>query len=289
VPKAALTKGRDDLSPPLPYQGGKRRIAPAILDIIRPDPGEPFWDLCCGAGAVTMEAIRRGHPTYLCVMVDAGPWGEVWRDIGRGTFDLKLLAALLRDVPDPTKDFAKTKEHGVWLSKQPVEAAARPAVYLVLQAGSWGGRAIGWDSALGWRHSGFHPGWTPKPTSISKRPVLPFHPLPATLYERMAALCDLMLGVCGLPTDVRMVYPQRGKAYLDPPYIATADYPAGFLNVEAYARSLPVPSWVSEGRALHEGALRMTSRAGSHIAGGHSAPLDEWLTPFPYPNPTTEG
>lgn len=267
------------LLPPVSYQGGKRRLAPAILDAIRPDPAAPFWDLCCGGAAVAMEAIRRGHPPALVTLVDAGPWGEVWRDVGAGRFPLATLKALLAEVPDPMREPLLVRDHLARLAQRRCDGRERVAVFLLLQAGSWGGRAVGW-SGDSWRHSGFHPGWQPTATSVRRQPTLPLHPTPQTIYERTARACDALLGVRGIHCDVRDVRPEGGVAYLDPPYRGTADYPAGGFDSAVLASSLRVPCWVSEGFGLSPGAVRLPLRRAGCIAGGHRAPREEWLSPF---------
>lgn len=47
--------------PPATYQGGKQRLAGQILDIIKPT-AEGFADLCCGSGALAIEARGLGIP-----------------------------------------------------------------------------------------------------------------------------------------------------------------------------------------------------------------------------------
>lgn len=40
------------MKPPVSYQGGKVRLASRILDTI--NPSQPFYDLCCGSGAISI-------------------------------------------------------------------------------------------------------------------------------------------------------------------------------------------------------------------------------------------
>ena len=201
-------------------------------------------------------------------MVDAGPWGEVWRDIGAGTFDLVLMRRLLADVPS-TLHGPRVREHMLWLSRQPVTPEARPATYLVLQAGSWGGRAVGWSpDGKGWTHEGF------------RGAAYPCHPHPTALYERLARLCEALVGMAGVHADVRAVPPAAGVAYLDPPYVDTKRYAAGSLNAIEYARDLPIACWVSERRPLSPGAVALIDRRPGGIVGGHTASRSEWLSLF---------
>lgn len=75
---------RVHLLPPVSYQGGKRRQAPEIVRHMALDPEQEMFDLCCGSGAVSLELISRGHNPAKITMVDAGPWGDVWRLVGAG-------------------------------------------------------------------------------------------------------------------------------------------------------------------------------------------------------------
>ena len=266
------------LLPPVGYQGGKRILAPAILDVIRPDPHAPFWDLCTGSGAVALETVRRGHDPSLLTLVDCGPWGEVWRDVGAGCFRLTHLRHLLDEVPDPSADPARVVAHMKWLVQQSVSAQDRPVVFLVLQAAAWGGRAIGWDGVVGWRHAGFHSGWQPPKGSPRQSRNRPFSPSPLVLYERMAAICDALVGIHGIHADVRSVRPDAGVVYLDPPYAKTAGYPSGTFDPVAYATALSVPCWVSERRPLAPHATQLPLRHAGGVRGGHRASREEWLS-----------
>ena len=259
--------------PPVSYQGSKATLAASIIDIIAPDPDAPFWDLCCGGGSVALEAIRRGHRPESVTLVDAGPWGEVWRDIGAGTFGLVLLRALLRDVP---RDPAHVHAHMAWLSRQPVAAVDRPAVFLVLQAASFGGRAIGWGRD-GWMHSGWRRLWEPTATSVRRSRNLPMAPSPDTLYARVERICEALCGVRGVHADVRATQP-TGIVYIDPPYTGTTDYPAPAFDVLGFARARAVTCWVSERVPITPHATRLRDRRVGGITGGHGATRSEWLS-----------
>lgn len=260
--------------PPVSYQGSKATLAASILDVVAPEPDAPFWDLCCGGGSVALEAIRRGTAPELVTLVDAGPWGEVWRDVGAGTFGLALLRRLLADVP---RDFSLVHEHMGWLSKQPVADADRPAVFLVLQAASFGGRAIGWGCD-GWRHSGWRRLWKPTATSTRRSRLLPMVPSPDTLYARVERICEALLGVRGVHADVRTTQPTAGTVYIDPPYAGTTDYPALAFDVLGFARALAVTCWISERAPITSQATQLRDRRVGGITGGHGAARSEWLS-----------
>jgi len=86
------------VKPPATYQGGKQRLAAQILDIIKPT-AEGFADLCCGSGALAIEARSRGIPAAAVTMVDCGPWGIVWEEVAEGRFDLVRLRRIADAVP----------------------------------------------------------------------------------------------------------------------------------------------------------------------------------------------
>ena len=111
---------------PISYQGGKTRIAAAIVDHL--PSGKPFYDLCCGCGAISIELVNRGYDPESITMLDKGPWGLFWEAIGRGSFDLDCFKHYCDDVPEPTK-----------VAQHMRNLAVRPAcqdtlyVYLLLQ------------------------------------------------------------------------------------------------------------------------------------------------------------
>ena len=126
------------LVPPTAYQGGKQRIAGKILDIIRPADDVDFYDLCCGSGAVAIENINRGHNPEKIHMIDAGPWGLLWKTIGDGRFKLEKFAYWIEQVPTNKRDIQDWVKE---LSKRPA-GKDTPYVFLLLQASSFGSNAI---------------------------------------------------------------------------------------------------------------------------------------------------
>ena len=48
---------------PCSYQGGKQRVAAQIVDVLleaSSDSSSVCYDLCCGAGAISIELVNRG-------------------------------------------------------------------------------------------------------------------------------------------------------------------------------------------------------------------------------------
>jgi len=80
---------KNKLESPTAYQGGKQRLAPAIIDIIQERnnlSGKIFHDMCCGSGAITLECINRDLLFSNYKMLDFSVWGDFWKSIGDGNF-----------------------------------------------------------------------------------------------------------------------------------------------------------------------------------------------------------
>lgn len=269
------------LEPPVTYQGGKVRLAEAIVANIELGPSARFYDLCCGSGAVAIAAINDGMPPEQVTMCDCGPWGLVWEAVGSGTFDLAVFADYCRAVPlDPKR----IKPYMEALYKEP---AGKHAIYrfLLLQAAAIGGKAIGLLDGTWVRGSGFRDYWLPTGASSRRSPVNPMMPMPATILRRMELLVRGMRGMHGICGDAAHVdVPTGAVAYIDPPYAETTGYPAA-LDVQATARRIAATGsdcWVSEGRPLTDDSVRLSEgRAKGGITGQRKrAAHEEWLSRF---------
>lgn len=266
------------LQPPVTYQGGKQRIAAAILDHINPDPQRKFYDLCCGSGSVSLELVNRGHAPSRIVMLDRGPWGLFWKKVGDGTFDIGVFAAYCDAVP---KDRTRVKAHIQALAKQPPEQDTA-YVFLLLQATTIGGSAV-WADEARWHTAGFRDYWQPTATSSRRSPVNPMMPMPDTILERVAAICEKMRGVAGFCEDIRHIQPDRDAVvYIDPPYAGTTGYGYTF-DVGQYIASVGAECYVSEGRPIGSDAVLLTagSAKGGMTGSRAKAPHQEWLSRFP--------
>ena len=272
---------RVHLPPPVSYQGGKRRQAPEIVRHMALDSETPFVELCCGSGAVSLELISRGHNPAKITMVDAGPWGDVWRLVGAGEFDLRTLeevgAALLKmgkhspAIPDTLAEMARlfppTHRHG-------------PYAFLFLQSGVFGRKAVGVRDGL-WTRCNFS-----APGDLKHPPLIPE---PEVIVRRMQRICRRLDGVCGLRADVRSIGVAAGSAvYLDPPYAGTTGYGH---DVEAVALAVgwaPSPVYVSERVALSSTARLLRERVASGLSGASSAISAEYLSLFNADWPTPD-
>lgn len=263
---------------PLSYQGGKSRLAKRTIDEWWPTDA-PFWDLCCGCGAISIEMVNRGYPTEEIRMVDAGPWGMFWREIGDGTFSLGTFSDYVAEMPSDPRCIKGFLEE---LSRQPASIDTAE-VFVLLQAGSFGGKAI-WIADDRWRNTTFRSYWEPTATSSRRSPVNPMMPMPATLLSRLERTAEVMQGVVGLCADVLDIEAQiepGSLVYIDPPYDGTTAY-GHALDVVPVARRLASGSavFVSEGRPLSRHALRLSAgRAKGGISGDRAVRAnEEWLS-----------
>jgi len=256
------------------YQGGKTRLAAKIVDVMQ--PRGRFCDVACGSGAISIELVRRGHRPEDIAMIDKGPYGLFWEAVGRGSFSLARFLEHISDIPsDPTL----IHDHLVELSRQPVDDDA-VYVYLILQAGSFGGKAI-WISDNQWKNTSFRSYWLPTETSNRRSPVNPMMPMPMTLYGRVARLCDAMIGIRGYCRDVLSFKGLNADViYVDPPYEDTTGY-GGMLrwqDVAALAQS-GACVYVSEGKPLSGSATLIDEgRAKGGISGERKQINQEWLS-----------
>ena len=262
------------IAAPVTYQGAKHRYAAAIIDRIKPRFDEPFYDLCCGSGTVSIELVNRGFNPKLLYMIDSGPWGIFWHSIGKGLFNLNRLQKLLERIPDRPliQNYARQ------LAKQPAHIDT-PYVYLILQACAFGGKAI-WIEDDRWKNTSFRSFWQPNGIARRKSTVNPMMPMPDTLYERVKVICERMHGVHACHCDVQDFGPNKGTVYIDPPYVGTTGYGDTF-DVVAYASHRDC--WVSEAKPLSTDAVLLAdskSRTRGGISGNRSSVNEEWLSHF---------
>lgn len=265
---------------PAAYQGGKTRLAAAVVDIINidvPEPAVQFYDLCCGSGAVSIELVSRGFDPKNVTMIDTGPFGGVWQLIGEGRFSLGVFKSYIDAIP---KDQAQIKDFMDELSKQPASIDT-PYVYLVLQASTFGGKAL-WIENGKWSISSYRSYWMPTETSNRRSPVNAMMPTANTLYGRLEALCEGMLGVTAACMDCRdIAIWEPAVVYIDPPYAGTTGYGSPAFDVVEFASSLLSTCYVSEGRALSDRAVCLSAgRTKGGMSGNRAGANEEWLSRF---------
>lgn len=270
-----MTYINDQLIVPVSYQGGKQRLASQIVDHWWPTDAR-FYDLCCGSGALTIEMVNRGLSVDDIVMVDAGPWGLFWSEIGAGTFDFDVLCSYIKAIPsDPSliREFLKE------LSECPASTDTSE-VFILLQAGSFGGKAI-WIKDDAWCNTSFRSYWEPTTTSSRRSHVNPMMPMPETIKRRIWTVMQRCHQVLGMHADVMETDIEYGSlVYLDPPYKGTTAYGHKF-DVEVLFDKLRQTStcFVSEGRQIGEhGICLNTGRAKGGISGNRNHANEEWLS-----------
>lgn len=255
------------------YQGGKSRIAALILDTIGFRGESPFYDLCCGSGAISLELVSRGFPPTSLYMLDASPWGLVWRMIGDGSFDLVAFRRVIDAIPT---DPLLIQKHVEQLSKQPANVDTA-YVFLILQAAAFGGKAI-WIKNNAWQNTTFRSYWLPTETSSRRSPVNPMMPMPETIYERLQDICVRMRGVTAFHLDIRQFWPGTGLVYIDPAYAGTTGYGHTF-DVKQYVNTVKVPCWVSEGKKMSDYGFKLdVQRSKGGISGNRKNVNEEWLS-----------
>lgn len=266
------------LQSPVSYQGGKQRLAGQILDHVAVCPGETFYDVCCGSGAVSIELFNRGHTGKL-VLIDAGPWGLFWQAVALGRFDLSVFRRYIDAIP---ANVGAIQAHIKELSTHPVDEDA-PYVFVLLQASSFGGKAI-WTAKGRWQNTSFRSYWLPTATSSRRSPVNPMMPMPETLFERVRVCVERLSGRIEAHHRDAEDFPfEAGIVYVDPPYKGTTKYGHELdldrcikAGLKGYCRV-----YVSEGRAMSKHAICLsTGRSKGGISGERSEANAEWLSGF---------
>lgn len=216
------------LFPPCSYQGGKQKLASKIVDIIfsqnEIDENTKFYDLCCGSGAVTLELINRGiHPSNI-TMVDYSDYGLFWNMIANDEFELNNFKKIVDKIPD------KPNRKQYLLDKvSQYDEENKVYDYLILQSGSFGGKAL-WSDNGKWCHHGFRDYWMPTETSVRRSPCNPTQPEPSVMYDRLKDIVDMCGGnVRALHMDVRDFikkedFSSNSIIYVDPEYKGTTGY-----------------------------------------------------------------
>ena len=268
-----------DLKSPVTFQGAKVRLARQIVDYLWAGKDTQYYDLCCGGGSVSLELFRRGVPPENIHMIDIGPWGEFWTAIGNGSFDLGILQKELDMIPN---DKSKIRDYMERLAKTDATVLT-PYVYLVLQSGSFGGKAI-WRSGSLWKNTSFRNYWEPTETSNRKSPVNPMMPMPRELYRRVEAIVnsDLFGRVKGLQFLLPNCIPGMGPGvfYMDPPYKGATGYGDSF-DVVATASMCNGVCYVTEGYPLTKESHQLSEhRIKGGVSGNRERKQEEWISIF---------
>lgn len=265
--------------PPCGYQGSKQRYASSIVDILLKEPHNEqtlFYDLCCGSGTISIELVNRGVDPKKIVMVDSGPWGLFWKEIGEGNFDLATLEKMCVEVPE---DYELVQDHIKNLSGRDAETDTI-STFLLLQSASFGSKSI-WIKDGKWKHHGFRTYWKPTETSIRRSPSVPIAPKPAELLARVKRISQRMVGMKGVYDEIENIYMDNSNAivYIDPPYKGTVGY-CNTVNIEKVVQKIRGTVFVSEGMKLSPEAFNLIERKNSGISGNNKKNKEEWLNVF---------
>lgn len=267
------------LTPPTSYQGGKVRIAHDILRLIRIPKNHVFCDLCCGSGAVTLTLLNSGFKPTDILMVDSGPYGLFWESIANKTFDLHLFRNFIKSIPSDPKLIC---DHLKQLSSYPCPVADRVYVFLILQAGSFGGKSIGLKDGK-WTNTSFRRYWEPKSGCNRKSHVNSMMPMPETLYKRVENIVNHCSGIEAYCSSIATVkLPSKAVLYIDPPYASTTGYPTrDEFNFIEYAKSVSYPVYISEAVPLSDRYVLISEgRTKGGISWKRDVMNNEYLSAF---------
>jgi site-specific DNA-adenine methylase len=273
---------------PTTYQGGKTRIAKKIVNAILNDANtEDFYlyDLCCGSGAITLEFYDQLGEFGFTTMLDWSPWGDFWKSIGEGWFSFDLFAKEIEQIPS---DKDKIRAYLESLSKhQPLESINHHIyIFLLLQAGSFGGKSIWIDNGR-WQNCSFRNYWQPTETSNRRSPVNPMMPMPDEIYRRVEEIsANLSFMVSGIRRDIQSFrnIKKNSIVYIDPPYNNSTGYGNNFDVLKEVGRIKNIGAkkvYLSYGEKVSDKAILISEkRSKGNISGSNSAGVQEWLNIF---------
>ena len=265
------------------YAGSKSKFADVIAAILLRSSPQRVYDICCATGSVSMALVDAGLSPDRITMVDAGPWGWFWSQVGAGTFDLPAFRALMTTMP------ADPKKVAAWVEQ---DVATMPPIaisFLVLQAASHGATPV-WHDGSGWRRGegnrrykarGF---WSPPPGSKEKNPRGTIF-RPEELVPRVEEIVVKMRGVnarCADAATVDVDDAASTAVYCDPQYEGITSYGATIdWNAVLVKRLHAAPLFISEGRALvgaDDAVCVYTRKRGGLNGDGAKEGADEWLS-----------
>jgi hypothetical protein len=180
-------------------------------------------------------------------MVDASPYGEVWRLIAEGSFDLEVFRTIVESLPDQPG----MKGYCVKLANDLVDLSLMPYHYLILQSAAFGGKPV-WTDGRRWITPSFRSYWMPTETSIRRSPTTATKPLPAELYRRVQEIVGALSGVITAGridiNDLDIPVVSGDVIYVDPPYEGTSGYGSS-INLNRLTE-MPCDVYVSEAKPI---------------------------------------
>lgn len=268
-----------ELKPPVSFQGGKQKVSKMLSDIVFQEDTQ-YIDLCCGSGAVSIGLINKGvHPENI-TMVDASDWGTFWSQVSEGTFDTDYFNWLIDSIPE---DKDKIKPYLESIAKEGYDPETESdiiPIWLILQAGSFGGKHI-WSDNGAFRNASFRNYWKPTPTSSRRSPVNPMMPMPQTLLKQTLKCVEEMSPVKAVNCRVenfnwKHYEKVRTKSnvvvFIDPPYEDTTGY--GFkLDYKKWLENLELPEnyslYITDYQKHSETFWELSKTSKGGISGGN--------------------
>jgi 16S rRNA G966 N2-methylase RsmD len=276
--------------PPCTYQGSKQRVVKEIVDLMfensAVDDFTKFYDLCAGAGTISLELISRGVSPSNIIMLDKSSWGLFWHKIGNGEYDIEKFNYYINNIP---KDKHKIQSYLKKLSEQDSNIDEE-YVYILLQSGAFGGKQI-WKEDGEWKNASFRSYWQPTENSKRRSPVNPMQPMPETIKKRMEIIIDKCKGLTCFQKDIyefleyiRFRNTENCIIYIDPPYKNTTKYGFTFdwedFISELFNETL-APIYVSECQKYSDEAFLLNFNGGKGgISGNKIRKNEEWLNIF---------
>ena len=230
-------------------------------------------------------------------MVDAGPWGWFWRDVGSGQFDFAEFARLWGTMPSDAKLVAR------WVHDEIVPLPPTSVSFIILQAASFGSTPVWWDGTKWRRGEGnrrykARSYWEPKPGSKETKPRGTIF-RPEDIPKRIESLLHRAHGVRGVAGRAEDTVIDADVIYIDPPYGGTSGYGCD-IAWRSIVSSASSPVLVSEAVAFDDAteAVELVSRKGASLNGKSKAVFNEWLNVYqplplqgalPMPEATDDG
>lgn len=244
------------LEAPITYQGGKKRIAEKIVDIIEFEEGgyfkkgSVFNDFCSGSGAITLEVFNRYGKDVNINMYDVAPMIDFYKMCLGGTFCLDKFKSEIDSIP---KDKSLIRDYLKELNKSDFTIYK----YLILQSGSFGGKQISFEifeNNYKFKNNTFRNYWMPTETSNRRSPVNPMMPMPETLYDNVSKVVVGLKSATNIKThkvdlNVNLKY-EDGINYIDPPYEDTSKYSTTINNEIFYKKFEKI--YISEYKKLSD-------------------------------------
>lgn len=264
------------------YQGAKTKYSKQIIDlIISQKTSSSFYDVCCGSGTISIEMVKRNFVQNKDIyMLDNSPWGTLWEMVGKGNFDLKEFGYWAGQVPS---EQSKISSFLVDLSRQIPQQKDIVYIFLLLQSGAFGGKAIWINENSVWQNCTFRSHWLPTLTSKRRSPVIPMKPQISELLRRMDYITEIMFGINGLHIDIKSFddYLPGSVIYVDPPYKNSTKYGYNLdvLQMKQFSREKDIYISESYPLPLYKNHLQLSQfcKKGG-ISGKRKKFHEEWLS-----------